>query len=280
MTESIKQGKSSPTLFFVLTFTTSWIVWLPGVLVTFGILNIVLDDIIYVILNVIGGACPTIVGLSLFYREGGTTKIKEVLRRGISPWRVGRIWWIPIIFLIPILNATALLLGILSGSPVPEFLMLQQWYLIPILFIGGFIPFSNAFREEFGWRGYAIDGLQTRWNALTTSIIIGVAWGLWHLPLRYFPGAMDVYANNPIWVFMLNTITLSIMMTWLYNNNRGSIFTAVVFHVMLNITPSVFPFGQTNLGIYYNMVLNIVVAVLIVLFYGYQTMRRESDQTG
>jgi len=278
MTESINQSKNSLILFFVLTFILSWIIWLPGVLVTFGILTVTFDDIVYVILNVVGGSCPTIVGLFLFYRDGGMDKIKEVLRSGISPWRISKVWWIPLIFLIPVLNATALLLGVLSGSPMPELLMLQQWYLIPILFIAGFIPFSNAFREEFGWRGYAIDGLQTRWNALTTSIIIGLAWGLWHLPLRYFPGAMEVYANNPIWVFMLNAITISIMMTWFYNNNKGSIFTAVVFHVMINITPSIFPFGQTELGIYYNMILYLVAAVLIVLFFGYKTMRRESNQ--
>ena len=140
--------------------------------------------------------------------------------------------------------------------------------MIPVLFIAGFIPFSNAFREEFGWRGYAVERMQSKWDALTTSIIIGLLWGLWHLPLRYFPGGIEVYSTTPLWVFMINTTTLSIMMTWLYNNNRGSIFTGVVFHVMLNLTPSIFPFGQTDWGVYFNMILYIVVAVLIVAYFG------------
>ncbi|MFW9908974.1 MAG: hypothetical protein ACFFEF_10395 [Candidatus Thorarchaeota archaeon] len=73
------------------------------------------DDVVYVLLYVIGGAYPTVVGFSLFYRDGGMTKVNEVLRPGIGPWQVGKIWWVPLIFLIPIINATALLLGVLSG---------------------------------------------------------------------------------------------------------------------------------------------------------------------
>jgi len=227
---------------------------------------------------VIGGAIPTILGLFLYYREEGKPKLREVFARGIDPRKIGKLWWIPLLFLIPLINGVALALGILTGGPVPNLPMLQTWYLIPILFIVGFIPISNAFREEFGWRGYAIERLQVKYGALTTSIIIGFVWGIWHLPLRYFPGGVEVYSGIPIWVFMINTITLSIMMTWLYNNNRGSIFTGVVFHVMLNFTPSIFPFGQTEWGVYLNMILYVVVAVLIVLYYGVHNLKRDSSK--
>jgi len=253
------------------------LIWLPGVLETFNILSLDLDPSIYTTLNVIGGAIPTILGLSLYYREEGKPKLREVLARGIDPRKIGKLWWLPLLLLIPLLNGAALALGILTGGPVPNLSMLQTWYLIPILFIVGFIPISNAFREEFGWRGYAIERLQVKYGALTTSIIIGFVWGLWHLPLRYFPGGVEVYSGIPIWVFMINTITISIMMTWLYNNNRGSIFTGVVFHVMLNLTPSIFPFGQTDLGVYFNMVLYVVAAVLIILYYGAPTLKKKSS---
>jgi len=278
MSENAEPMKRSPLLFFALTIPISWLIWLPGVLQTFDLLPITLDDSIFVILNVVGGAMPTILGLLLYYRENGMEKVKQVLLRGVDPRRIGRVWWLVLLFLIPIMNAGAMFLGILSGGPVPELTLIQQWWMIPVLFIVGFIPISNAFREEFGWRGYAVERLQSRWSALVTSVIIGIMWGLWHLPLRYFPGGIELYSNIPLWVFMINTTTISIMMTWFYNNNKGSILTAVVFHVMLNLTPSIFPFGQTNLGVYYNMILYAVVALLIVLFYGYQTMMRKINE--
>jgi membrane protease YdiL (CAAX protease family) len=266
MSEYPESSKGSPLQFFALTIAISWLIWLPGVLDTFNILSLALDDSIFVFLNVAGGAIPTIMGLFLFYREEGIAKMKEVLARGVDPRRISRKWWLPILFLIPVINASALFLGILSGGPVPDLPVIQQWWLIPVLFVGGFIPISNAFREEFGWRGYAIERLQSRWGLLTTSIIIGLAWGLWHLPLRYFPGGVDVYSRIPLWVFMINTTALSIMMTWLYNNNNRSIFTAVVFHVVLNLSSSIFPFGLTDMGVYYNMIFYGAAALMIVLF--------------
>jgi len=264
-------------LFFGITIALSWLIWLPGVLYTFGILPLTLDGSVFVILNVVGGSIPTLMGLLLYHREEGMVKVKQVLIRGVDPRRIKRRWWFPLLLLIPLINAAALLLGILSGGTVPELIVLQQWWMIPVLFIVGFIPFSNAFREEFGWRGYAIERLQLRWGALTTSIIIGLLWGLWHLPLRYFPGGVELYSSIPLWVFMSNTVTLSIMMTWLYNNSRDSIFTGVVFHVMLNLSPSIFPFGQTELGVYFNMILNAIVAFLVVVYFGPGVLKKKPE---
>ena len=245
---------------------------------TLGIIQLQLDDTVYVILNVLGGCMPTLIGLLLFYKEEGIPKLKEVLKRGIDPRKVKKLWWIPLLLLTPLINATALLLGILAGGSTPNLPYFSQWYLIPVLFIVGYIPISNAFREEFGWRGYAIERLQTRQNALVTSLIIGVAWGLWHLPLFYFPTAVDVYANKPFWLFLTNTITLSIIMTWLYNNNNGSIFTGITAHIVFNLAPSIFQFEKAGLGIYFNMVLLLITAIFIVFYYRYQTFVRGSKE--
>lgn len=261
-----------------MTILLSWVIWPPGVLVTFGILALQIDDSIYVLLNVIGGSIPTLVGLSLYYRDGGMPKFKEVLKRSVDPRLIKKLWWLPLLFLMPLINGSAMVLGILTGGAAPNLPFIQQWYLIPVLFIVGFIPISNAFREEIGWRGFAIERLQSRQNALMTSIIIGFVWGIWHLPLYFFPIAMDIYGSKPFWLFITNTITLSIIMTWLYNNNNKSIFTGVTFHVALNITPAIFPFEQAGLGMYFNMVLLLIVAFFIVLYYGYQTLMKEPEQ--
>ncbi len=187
MTDTNEKQLGSPLLFFILTIILSWLIWSPGVLVTLGIIQLQVDDTVYAILNVIGGCMPTLIGLLFFYREEGMTKLKEVLKRGVDPRLIKKLWWLPLLLLIPVINASTMALGILMGGSVPNLPYFSQWYLIPVLFIAAYIPISNAFREEFGWRGYAIERLQSRQNALVTSVIIGIAWGIWHLPLFFFP---------------------------------------------------------------------------------------------
>ncbi len=77
--------------------------------------------------------------------------------------------------------------------------------LLPLLILG---PLS----EELGW-GYALDRLQTRWDALTSSLILGVIWSLWHLPLFYIVGTSQYLYDTSFLRFMLGTTTISILYT-------------------------------------------------------------------
>jgi membrane protease YdiL (CAAX protease family) len=261
--------------FFLLTFAISWLIWLPGVLVSIGLVSLAFDTTVYTILNVAGGFGPTIAGLLLLYRTGGKAQLRDILHSAVGIQRIGVRWWLAILFLIPIIHSSALVLGILTGNLAPDLLLLQQPWIIPLYFVVGLLPISNAIREEFGWRGYAIDRLQLKWNALTSSVIIGFAWGLWHLPLWTFPISAEVLARTPLWVYILNTILLSIIMTWIYNNTSRSMLSAIVFHTILNTSGAVFPFAQTDYGVYFNLLLQIVVAAIIVIYYGHKSLMKK-----
>jgi len=124
-----------------------------------------------------------------------------------------------------------------------------------ILFLGG------PLQEEFGWRGYALDRLQEKYNALVSSVMLGFIWGLWHLPLFFMP-RQEMYYNVPILGFILGTIFFSIIFTWIYNNTSRSILAVLLLHTTGNLSHFIFPVGATTWGGLYSVVLNAVVVAL------------------
>ena len=94
--------------------------------------------------------------------------------------------------------------------------------------------------EEIGWRGYALPRLQAIYGALWASVILGILWSLWHLPLVWVKGAYQE-SQSPwtyILVFTVTILPISILFTWLYNHTTGSLLLASLFHASINITES------------------------------------------
>lgn len=261
-----------PWNFFVITFGISWLIWLPGVLVATNIIVLQFSDSMYGILNLIGGFGPTITGFLLVYLRKGKDGVKELIRSVLNYKDIGKIWWIPLILLIPAIDFCAFILNIISGGTVPETPYLMQPWIIPIYFIGSLLPFANSFREEFGWRGYALDKIQMKQNALFSSIIVGFFWGIWHLPLYFFPTSQIIYVYVPFWLLTIQAIILSCFITWLYNNTNGSMLTALILHAVINFSGMIFPNYLTEFGQIYALILKIIIITCVVIIFGYKQM--------
>lgn len=261
----MKQPKSENRnlwLFFVIAFAWSWIFWMPEVLWDFRLY--------------LAPFGPTVAAFLLTYIHEGRNGTKNLLKRGLDV-RFRKIWLVPIFLLMPAIVGLSLLLAVLSGEPLPEIEVFSQpWVIIPaffyILFLGGPVA------EEFGWRGYALDRLQMNYTALASSVILGFAWGLWHLPLFFMPG-QEMYYNVPIWGFILGTILFSIIFTWVYNNTGGSILAVLLLHTTGNLSHFIFPATETKLGGLYSLILNVIVVVIILILWGPKRMVREQQIT-
>ena len=99
--------------------------------------------------------------------------------------------------------------------------------------------------EELAWRGYALPRLQARWNALNASLILGVFWTLFHLPL-FFTLAGSAQAGRSFASFTISTLALSILYTWMYNHTRGSVLLAYMLHAAANTWTLVFSIEPAN----------------------------------
>ena len=104
------------------------------------------------------------------------------------------------------------------------------------LFLLGPLP------EEIGWRGYGLDALLDRYDPVAASIILGVAWAAWHLPLFAMDGYYDDFGGAPaLLLFLWSILMKTMIMTWTYRHSDRSLLLMVAFHFMINATGEVLP---------------------------------------
>jgi membrane protease YdiL (CAAX protease family) len=143
----------------------------------------------------------------------------------------------------PLCALLAIGAGHLTGDGLSEVGTISELMSNPARIIL-FLIFSMLFGplpEELGWRGYALDRLQERHSALISSLLLGAMWSLWHLPLFLMEGTYQrsEFRSGEIWFvlnFIVSILALTIVMTWVYNNTKRSILSAILIHFMGNLT--------------------------------------------
>ena len=259
-------------LFFLIAFGWSWLFWIPVALISQGLsVPTGLDSFLDSPYNPAAWG-PLIAAFLVTFLEDGKEGLKMLLRRGLD-FRFGKAWYAVIFLLFPALIGGALLLAIITGEPAPELTALANPITIPIAFI--YILFlGGPLQEEFGWRGYALERFQEKWNALVSSVVIGLVWGAWHLPLFFMP-RQEFYYQRPVWGLMLSITLISFLFTWLYNNTRGSIFAALIFHTMFNLSHYLFPTLGSDKGSLFLFGLLFVAVIVVLVIWGPKRMARE-----
>jgi len=265
---------SEAYVFLGLTLALSWFVfWGPLALFKVPAISFVSDDkgpLWAVTLFIIGGFVPSLLAIFLTWKKEGVTGLR-VLGRRILQFKLG--WrWYAFIFLIVIAGtAGQLTINKLLGNTFRGSLFLTQLSsFLPLLVLG---PLS----EEIGWRGYALPRLQTRWNALTSSVIIGVIWGLWHLPLFMMVGTSQHELGIPFIGFLIGMSANSIFYTWLYNNTKQSLWSAILLHWLYTYAAQVVISGVTRSPLYnwLECLPYVIMAAIVVLIWKPQTLSRQ-----
>jgi uncharacterized protein len=149
-----------------------------------------------------------------------------------------------------------------------EALLNPAWAVIPA-FITAFIFIGMA--EEFGWRGYVLPRFQAKWNALVSSLLLGGLWALWHVGEWFYRGS-NLYQRN-FWEWAVGMILLSIVMTWVFNNTKGSIFPAALIRALWN-TGIIWHRSDWR---FYGVLL--LTAILIVVIFGPKDLMRHRVKT-
>jgi membrane protease YdiL (CAAX protease family) len=256
--------KKHPLLsFFLITFGITWglgalIMFFPAQFVSlFGELD--LSKPFYKVYWHLAVYGPPIAAFTVIAATRGAAGIKGYARR-LLHWRVGVRWFLIVLVGIPAVHACNRIIYSLLGGTAPAY-EFDPWYLvIPSALIA--LVDDPGPMEELGWRGFALPLLQQRFSALTASVILGIIWGVWHLPAFFISATPQSALSLPF--FLLNTVSYAIVMTAVYNGTRGSIPLAFLFHWQINnaFGLSIYPKGEWISALSY---LSIAVIVVIIL---------------
>lgn len=179
---------------------------------------------------------PTIAAILVTAARDGRPGVARLLGKCLV-WRVHVGWWL-FALLVPFAVAVAAVtLSNYRTEAMAAFAIQPALSALPAALLFA-LPFGPL-PEELGWRGFALPRLQRRFSPLVSSLILGVIWAGWHLPMFWFPGAaipsfLDV-TPVAVLLYVAEITAASLLLTTLCNNTRGSVLLAVLLHLTFNV---------------------------------------------
>lgn len=213
--------------YLVITFAFSWTAWSIG--------GTVESQSLALLTVIIGGFGP-MVGALTMVRNEGEVALRTWLRRQLRFRGPGR--WYVLALVIPLLYPVAMTAYFAAtGASLTPSALLDR---VPV-YLGSlvFVFVLGGGQEEFGWRAYLQPRLLDRWDAVRTSLAIGVVWACWHLPLYAIPG--HIYADRPFSSYILLVVAFAFVFTWLHEAADRRLPVVMLLHAGVNSTGALVP---------------------------------------
>ncbi len=229
--------------FLIITFAVTGIAWgALAILTKLCVLSF--THPIGTILHIIGGFGPTIATLFVF-EENLTFKsaIKFVFQYKKKSMFY---FWILVAMAIAVIGISSMELN----SALP-------WYLIPIVFLQAVFIYGGE--EELGWRGIMQPILEKKFKFPLATVITGVVWGIWHIPLWFVEGSSQQNMAFPF--FLVLAVILSFFLAALYKRTQ-CVFACNVFHGLINTLLSMFVI-KLNLALVFGLVIMLVYSIYL-----------------
>jgi membrane protease YdiL (CAAX protease family) len=244
-------------IFFVLVFVLSIPFWVLGMINPIQLLP-------GLPISAFGVFAPVLSALILVYKDERLLGVLQLLERSFDFKRVkNKNWYLAFILINPVIAVLAYGLMCVINKSIrnPTLSLLAIFPMFALFFI-------SALGEEIGWTGYATEPLQRRWGIVIAGLVLGSIWAIWHfIPL--------VQAHRSVeWIawWSLGTISLRMIMVWLYFHAGKSVFAAAVFHAMINLCWQLFP----NNGSYYDpRVFGLITFCFAIVMFAAQRLPRK-----
>jgi uncharacterized protein len=281
--------RKQPVLaYYALTFTLSW----GAILLMIGLKGMPVDkqQMAAVLPAAIVGMLlgPSVSGLLMIGIVDGRPGFRE-LRARLGRWRVDIHWYAVALLLAPLL-IMAVLMGLSAFSPAYLPGIFTKDDKVALLLMGLISGTVTGICEELGWTGFVTPKLRQRYGVLTTGLIIGSLWGIWHiLPMAILPSIVYSTPLSPATYILIRTlnflvgglIAFRVLFLWVYERTQ-SLLVVMLIHISLtaaNIIYEPAALGGTSNFVYDFVeaaVVWIIIAVIVVTNRG----RLESQKVG
>lgn len=220
--------------YFLVAFGFSWLMFLPGPLTYYGVISLS-DDVVrlFAIAGLLG---PILSGFIMTAVTEGRPGIVRLLRRMVC-WRVGIRWYA---FALVGLPVTMVIATFIRPGAAESFDISARPFLLDYLraFVS-MVLLGGPLFEEPGWTGFAQPRLQRLSGPLIGGLVLGGLWALWHLPGFLIPSqdVTDIPPRGTVLefiVFAQALTALRLIIIWVVNNTRNSVFMAILVHASWN----------------------------------------------
>ena len=265
--------------FMLIAFGWSWFLW--WLLFLSGIVTMPAgigtpetnlgSNLPLIILSLLSPYGPTIGAFVVTAMTEGKPGVETLWRRFWNR-NLSIKWLVVILLFFPALYLVANFVArTLDGQAYPFLTWPNQpWMFIPPFIANGLI--HGGLSEEFGWRGYVLPRFQAKWNALVSSLVLGVIWGVWHLPLLQ----AGMQSAHSVAELVLWQTLVAIFFTWVFNNTNGSILAVVLFHAMANSSGEIVWCCGSSPWHFYGVYL--LAGILIVIIFGPKNFVRQRPE--
>ncbi len=202
------------------------------------------------------------------------------LFRSLFQWRAAPQWYAAALLLPAALIAAPLLINRVvwpttsQASSAPALLPVAGLVLVNFAYL-----ILLVWGEEIGWRGFALPRLQAKMSPLAASALLGVIWGVWHLPSFWIPGSTQAFI--PIPVYLLYILGHTFLYSWIYNGTRGSLLLVCLHHAATNaftVALAAFPAFAALIARPATLLLGVALAVGAVILFTRATLLAERTQ--
>jgi membrane protease YdiL (CAAX protease family) len=265
--------------FFALTLGISWTLWLP--LAFQDTLGLAIPDGLGTLPIIVGGFGPAIAAVIMTWRGDGTVR---ALMKSVLDWRQHPRWYLVALFLMPAMIPVGSAMYAANGGVLDLSVLVQRLPMYPVQFV--FVLFLGGGQEELGWRGFALPRLQAAYGGTVASLVIGVVWAVWHLPVFAIPAASQY--GQAFLPYAVGVLGFSVLLTWVFNGTGGSVLLAMLFHASVNTASTLYPIPVDVLRssgfpdiVMLGMALATWVVALVVLFRDGRSLdpRRDAETT-
>lgn len=223
-----------PVRFYLICFAVTWAFWIAAAIIS----RSPNDNGVSAVLMLLGLMAPAVNAVITVAASKSPALKADFRRKLVGFYRVRPLSILLAIAVFGLIVTASILLSTLFGQSLSQFAFTEGFSFS----VGGTSALLTILLasviEEVGWRGYGEDSVASYCSWFKESVIFGIVWSLWHLPLFWIEGTYHfglrelgaAYVLN----FLISVVPLGFLTTWVYLKNNRSMLACVIFHLFVN----------------------------------------------